>query len=223
MWAERPPAARVWGCVFTTPTVVIQLLSHVQPFLIPLCCLTAARQAPLSSDVSQSLLKFMSIESTESVMLSNHLILCHPLLLLPLVFTSIRSFPVSQLFASGGQSIGAWASASVLPMNIQGWFPLGLTGLILQSKGFSRVFSSSTVWKHQFFGTQLYQCYSKNELHQNLLEGVVNLISWSNLRFSFRGCRMGPRNLNFLMIPPEDSNAQSSSIIFWLDLLSVIL
>ena len=57
------------------------------------------------------------------------------------------SFPVSQLFASGNQSIGASASASVLPMNIQGWFPLGLTGLIsLQSKGLSRVFSNTTVW-----------------------------------------------------------------------------
>ena len=59
-------------------------------------------------------------------------------------------------FASGGQSIGVSASASVLPMNIQDWFPLGLTGLIsLQSKGLSRVFSNTTVQKHQFFGTQL--------------------------------------------------------------------
>ena len=62
---------------------------------------------------------------------------------------------MSRLFASSGQSIGASASASVLPMNIQDWFPLGWTGLIsLQSKGLSRVFSSITVWKHQFFGTQ---------------------------------------------------------------------
>ena len=64
-----------------------------------------------------------------------------------------KSFPVSQLIASGGQRIGA--SASVLPMNIQGWFPLGLTGLTsLLSKGLSRVFSSTTVQRHQFFGTQ---------------------------------------------------------------------
>ena len=63
------------------------------------------------------------------------------------------SFPVSQLFASGGQIIEASTSASVLP-NIQGWFPLGLTVLILQSKGLSRVFSSTTVQKHQFFGAQ---------------------------------------------------------------------
>ena len=65
------------------------------------------------------------------------------------------SFPMSQLFTSGGQSIRASASASVLPMNIQGWFSLGLTGLIsLQSKGLSRVFSSTTAQKHQFFSTQ---------------------------------------------------------------------
>ena len=65
-------------------------------------------------------------------------------------------FQMSQFFPSGGQSIGVSASASVLPMNIQGWFPLGLTGLIsLQSRGHSRVFSNTTVQKHQFFGTQL--------------------------------------------------------------------
>ena len=66
------------------------------------------------------------------------------------------SFPVSQLSASGGQSIGVSASASVLPMNTQAWFPLGWTGWIsLQSKGLSRVFSNTTVQKHQFFGAQL--------------------------------------------------------------------
>ena len=89
-------------------------------------------QALLSFTISQSLLKLMSIES---VMPSNHLILCRPLLLLPSVFPGIRVFPVSQLFASGGQSIGASTSASVLPMNIQDWFPLGWTSWIsLQSK-----------------------------------------------------------------------------------------
>ena len=70
-------------------------------------------------------------------------------------FPESRYFPVSQLFTSGGQSIGVSASASVLPMNIQGLFPLGLTGLIsLQSKGLSRVFSNTTVQKHQFFRIQ---------------------------------------------------------------------
>ena len=92
-----------------------------------------------------------SNSSIESVMPSNQLILCLPLLLLPSIFHSIRSFPMSQLFTSGGLSIGA--SVSVLPMNTQVWFPLGLTGLIsLLSKGLSRVFSNTTVWK--FFGAQ---------------------------------------------------------------------
>ena len=73
----------------------------------------------------------------------------------PQSFPASGSFPVSRLFASGGQSIGASASASILSVTIQGWFPLVLTGLIsLLSKGFSRVFSSTTIWKHQFFGTQ---------------------------------------------------------------------
>ena len=85
-----------------------------------------------------SLFKLMSIMS---VMPPKHLILCHPLFLLLSVFPSIRSFPTSQFFTSGGQSIGA--SASILPMNIQGWSPSGLIGFIsLLSKGLSRVFSS---------------------------------------------------------------------------------
>ena len=77
--------------------------------------------------ISRSLLKLMS---TELVMLSNHHILCYPLLLLPSIFPSIRVFQMCQLFVSGGQRIEASASASVLPMNIQGWCTLGLTGLI---------------------------------------------------------------------------------------------
>ena len=74
----------------------------------------------------------------------------------PQSFPASGSFPRSQLFASDGQSIGVSASASVLPMNIQDWFPLGRTGWIsLQSKGLSRVFSNTTLQKHQFFGAQL--------------------------------------------------------------------
>ena len=103
------------GWMFTSP-VFVQSLSHVWLFLTPW---TAALQAPLSS---RSLLKFMSIKS---VMLSNHLIFCHPLLLLSSIFPATESFSVNQHSASGGQSIGA--SASVLPMNIQGWFSLGQT------------------------------------------------------------------------------------------------
>ena len=76
---------------------------------------------------------------------------CRPLLFQPSIFPSIRSFPMSQFFTSGGQSIGASASASVLPMNTQDWFPLGLTGLIsFESKALSKVFYA-TVQKHQFF------------------------------------------------------------------------
>ena len=107
----------------------VQLLSCVQLFVTPR---TAAHQASLSITNSQRLLKLMSIES---VMLSNHLFICDPLLLRPSIFPSIRVFSKSQFFTSGGQSIGVSASASVLPMNIQDWFPLGWTGLIsLQSK-----------------------------------------------------------------------------------------
>ena len=132
--------------IYVYIVIVVQLLSHVWLFVTPG---TAACQASLSFTISQSLLKFMSIES---VMPSKHLILCCPLLLLPSVFPSIRVFPNDLLFASGGQSIGASVSVSVLPVNIQNWFPLELTGLIsLKSKGLSRVFFSTTVQKHQFF------------------------------------------------------------------------
>ena len=84
---------------------------------------------------------------------------CHPTISsfsCPQSFPTSGSFWLSHLFTSGGQSIGVSASASVLPMNIQDWFPLGWTGLIsLQSKGLSRVFSNTTAQKHQFFSTQL--------------------------------------------------------------------
>ena len=130
----------------------VQLLSCVRLFVTPW---TAAHQASLSITDSQNLLKLMSIES---VMPSNHLIPCRPLLLPPSIFPSIRVFSneMVQSFTSGGQHIGVSASTSVLPMNIQGWFPLGWTGWIsLQSKGLSRVFSNTTVQKHQFFSYQL--------------------------------------------------------------------
>ena len=84
-------------------------------------------------------------------MSSNHLILCH-LLLLPSVFPSIKDFSMSHLFESDDQNTGALASASVLPVNIQGWSPLRLSGLVsLHSKGLSGVFPSTTIWRHQFF------------------------------------------------------------------------
>ena len=127
----------------------VQLLSCVWLFVTPW---TAARQTSLSIVNTQSLLKLMSIDL---VLPSNHLILCCPLLL-PSILRSIRVvFQMSQLFASGGQSIGVSASTSVLPMNTQDSSPLGWTGWIsLQSKELSRVFSNTIVQKHQFLGTQ---------------------------------------------------------------------
>ena len=125
----------------------VQSLSHVWLFAIPQ---TAACQASLSLTISWSLPKFMF---TASVM-SSHFILWHPLLLLPSIFHSIRDFPKSCLFTSDDQNTGASALASVLPMSIQSWLPIRLTGLILLSKGLSGVSSSTTVWTHQFFGAQ---------------------------------------------------------------------
>ena len=127
----------------------MQLLSRVWFLLTPW---TTTCQVLLSISNILNLLKLMSIES---VMPSDHFILCHFLLLLPLVFPSIESFPLSWLFELDGHSTGASALTSVLPMNIQGWFLLGLTGLIsMQFKRLSRVLSNATVWKHQFFSTQ---------------------------------------------------------------------
>ena len=115
--------------------VVVQSAAQACPAFSTLW--TTACQAPLSFTISPSLLKLMSIES---LMPSNHLILYFPLFSCPQSFPASGSFPLSQLFASDGQSIGASALASVLPINIQGWFPLGLSGLIsFLSKGRSRV------------------------------------------------------------------------------------
>ena len=128
----------------------VQLFSHVQLFVTPW---TTARQASPSVTNSWSLL-------SNSCPLSWW---CHPAISFSVIpsfsclqfFPASGSFPLSQFFVSGGQSIGVLALASVLPMNIQDWFPLWLTGLIsLQSNWFSRVFSNTTVQKHQFFGAQ---------------------------------------------------------------------
>ena len=83
----------------------------------------------------------------------------------PQSFPASGSFPLSQFFTLAGQRIGVSASASVLPVNIQDWFPLGLTGWILQSKRLSRVFSSPTVQKHQFFSAELSLCYNQPRQH----------------------------------------------------------
>ena len=148
--------------------------------LVPKLCptfappLTAAWQASLSFTISWSLLKVMLIEM---VMTSNYLILSvASFSFFPQSFSASRSFPMSSLFSLWGQSIGALASASVLPMNIQGWFPLGLPGLIsLQSKGLLRVFSSTTAWKHQFFGIQS-SLWSNSHIH-TWLTGKITALS----------------------------------------------
>ena len=123
---------------------------------------TATFQASMSITNSQSLLKLKSIES---VMPSNHFILCHLLLPLPSIFPNIRVFSIDKFFTSGGQSTEVSASASVLPMNIQDLFLLGWTGWIsLQFKGLSRVFSNTTIKKHQFFVSQL-SLWSNYHIH----------------------------------------------------------
>ena len=94
---------------------------------------------------------------------------CYPVLLLHSGFPALGSLPMNHLFTSGGQNIGASASASVLQMNIQDWFPLGLTGLILLSKRLSRVFFSTTVWKHPFFSAQP-SLWSTFHIHTWLLQ-----------------------------------------------------
>ena len=125
--------------------VVFQLLRLLYPSLSPRVC---SNSCPLSRwchpIISSSVVPFSSILQS---------------------FLASGYFPVSWLFTSDGQSTGA--SASVLPMNIQGWFPLGLIGLIsLLSKGLSRIFSSTTTWKHQLFGAQT----SNSHIHTWLLE-----------------------------------------------------
>ena len=125
-----------------------QSFSHVRLFAIPWNCSMPGFPVQLPS-----LLKLMSIKA---VIPFNCLILYHPFSFCLQSFPASGSVLMSQFFISGGQSIGASALASVLPINIQDWFPLGLAVLIsLQSKGLSRVFSNTTVQKHQFFSSQL--------------------------------------------------------------------
>ena len=154
-WIQLDPGGSLEGKK-TRNSFSVQFSSVLfSPQLCPTVCdpWTAACQASLSITNSWSLLKLTSIEW---VIWSNHLIHCHPLLLPSSIFPRSGSLPMSQLFASGGQSTGASASTSVLPNNIHEWSPLGWTGWIsLQSKGCSRVFCNTTVQKNQFFSPQL--------------------------------------------------------------------
>ena len=137
----------------------VQSLSRVWVFVTPWI---AARQASLSITISRSSFRFMSIESAMS---SSHLILYRPLLFLPPIPPSIRSFWMSQLFPWGGQSTRVSTLASFLPKKSQGWSPSEWIGWIsLQSKGLSRLFSNTTLQKHQFFGAQLFS-QSNSHIH----------------------------------------------------------
>ena len=154
-----------WGSdtAYFSLSCCCSLLSHVWLFMTPW---TAAHQASLSFTISQSLLKLMF---TKSVMPPNHLILYHPLLFLPSIFPSIRIFYNEWGLRMRWPKYWSFSFSINLPMNIQGWFLLGLTGLIsLLSKGFSRVFSITTIQKHQFFGTQL-SLWSSSHTHTWLL------------------------------------------------------
>ena len=137
----------------------VQSLSHVRLLATPWI---AACRASLSTTNSRSLLKLMSIES---VIPSSHLILCHPLLLLPPIPLSVRVFSNESTHHMRWPGVGVSASTSVLPMNTQDWSRLGWTGWISsKSKGLSRVFSNTTVQKHQFFGAQL-SSQSNSHIH----------------------------------------------------------
>ena len=167
-------------CLLTWKYAVQCLLwNHAAQCLLK-CFTSVAQSCPTLGDpmnrstpglpVHHQLPEFTKLTSIESVMPSSHLILCRPLLLLPPVPPSIRVFSNESLFAWGGQSIGVSALAWVLPKNTQDWSPLGWTGWIsLQSKGLSRVFSNTTLQKHQFFGTQL-SSQSNSHIHTWPLE-----------------------------------------------------
>ena len=128
----------------------VQSLSRVRLFATPWI---AACQDSLSITNSRSSFRLTSIES---VITSSHLILCHPILLLPPILPASESFPMCQLFTWGSQSTGVSALASFLPKKCQGWSPSEWTGWIsLQFKGLSRVISNTTLQKYQFFGAQL--------------------------------------------------------------------
>ena len=159
-----------WGvlCAYSYQIRSDQSLSHVRLFVTPW---TAVCQASLSITNSRSSPKPMC---TESVMPSNHLIICCPLLLPPSIFPSNRVFSNESVLHITWPKIGDSASTWVLPMIIQDWFPLRWTDWIsLQSKGLSRVFCNNTVQKYQFFIAQLF--YSPTHIHTWLLEKNVAL------------------------------------------------
>ena len=187
-----------------------------------------AHQASLSSAISQSLFKLMSSKSVIATISSSVV----PFSSCLQSFPASGSFLMSQFFASGGQTIGASVSVSVLPMNIQGWFPLGWIGLIsLQSKGLSKAFSNTTVKKHQFFGAQPYLWPNSNSyiwvLEQNIaltilifvgkiMSLIFNMLSRSVIAFLPRSQRL---LISWLQSPyavilePRDRKSVTVSIV----------
>ena len=161
-WIKVSPFKAGWlGIEVVNKYHLFSALRHVPlrvaAFVVSLSCPVLCDPMDCSTPgfpVLHHLPELTQLMSIESVMPSSYFILCRPLLFS--VFLKIRVFPMSQLFSSGGQSIGVSASASVLPMNTKDWSPLGWTGWIsLLSKGLSRVFSNNTAQKHPFFGIQL--------------------------------------------------------------------
>ena len=148
---------------YWTVIVVVQLLSRVWLWDPVHCSMPGFPVLYCLLEFAQTHVRWVS----DAI---NQFILCCPFSFCLRSFPACESFRVSQLFTSGGQSTGASASASVLPVNIQDWFPLGLTDLIsLQFKGFSSIFSNTTVQKHQFFGAQLSLKFNSH-IHTWLLE-----------------------------------------------------
>ena len=144
-------------CVSFNPNITLTCVS-MNFFSVAQSCLTSSDPTDCGTPGFPVLYYLLEFAQTRVHWVGDAIQTSHPLL--PPFSSCLQSFPasgsspMSWLFTSDGHSIGASGSALVLQMNIQGWFPLGLTGLIpLQSKGLSRAFSSTTVWKHQFFGT----------------------------------------------------------------------
>ena len=174
-------------CLFSSSYVLTELffvvvVIELYEFFI-CCCLVVKLGLTLCDLMDCSTSGFPILYYLPSRVCSNSCPLsrwCHPTISFsvtsffscPQSFPASGSFPMTWLFMSGGQSVGASASASVLSMNIQGWFPLGFTGLIsLQSKRLSRAFSNTTVQKHQFFGAQIFFMVQLSpSLHDYLLE-----------------------------------------------------
>ena len=176
-WTQKPGGPQSMGS---------QRIRHNWATSLSLYCSVAKSCPTLSCNLqTRDSLSFtifwnlLTLTAIESVMPSNHLILCRPLLLLFLTFPNIKVFSVSQFFASGSQSIEASASASVLPMNIQGWFPLGLSGLIsLQSKHSSK---ASILQHSAFLMVQLLHPYMTTGktiafTRQNFVGKVISLL-----------------------------------------------